>query len=335
MMYRIVRNTYHPVVKHYMDVIYKAAKKTSYGAENVDYKQRHVKREVIVCDSPIIALYYLIRGYKNLAVWFQGVLPEESFISHHSHIRSFLLGMVEYMVLKCAKCVFLVSEEMKTHYQNKYHVNLEKKSFIMPCFNETSLNEVAFEKSIEGKPIEFLYVGSLSKWQCFTETVDLYSRIEQQARVPVKLLVFTKEKELAENTVLQFGIGSFEIDYVESDELAQRIQNCKYGFVVREDTIINQVATPTKFSNYLSNGIIPIFSRCLKSFFRISSEYGVGIPCDIMDLDTAAQLVLADMDREHSEIELRVKYQKVFDDYYSTERYIGKISCFLNEIKWS
>ena len=138
-----------------------------------------------------------------------------------------------------------------------------------------------------------------------------------------------------ENTVLQFGIGSFEIDYVESDELAQRIQNCKYGFVVREDTIINQVATPTKFSNYLSNGIIPIFSRCLKSFFRISSEYGVGIPCDIMDLDTAAQLVLADMDREHSEIELRVKYQKVFDDYYSTERYIGKISCFLNEIKWS
>ena len=54
-----------------------------------------------------------------------------------------------------------------------------------------------------------------------------------------------------------------------------------------------------------------------------------------MDLDTAAQLVLADMDSEHSEIELRVKYQKVFDDYYSTERYIEKISCFLNEIKWS
>ena len=104
---------------------------------------------------------------------------------------------------------------------------------------------------------------------------------------------------------------------------------------MREDTIVNQVATPTKFSNYLSNGIIPIFSRCLKSFFRISNEYGVGIPCDIMDLDTAAQLVLADMDSEHSEIELRVKYQKVFDDYYSTERYIEKISCFLNEIKWS
>lgn len=335
MMYRVVRNTYHPVVKHYMDVIYKAAKETSYGAENVDYKQRHVKHDVIVCDSPMIALYYLIRGYKNLAVWFQGVLPEESFISHHSHIRSFLLGMIEYVVLKYAKCVFLVSEEMKTHYQNKYHVNLENKSFIMPCFNETGLNEAAFANNDEGEMIEFLYAGSLSKWQCFTETVDLYSRIEQQAKVPVKLLVFTKEKEVAENTVRQFGIGSFEIDYVESDELAQRIKNCQYGFVVREDTIINQVATPTKFSNYLSNGIIPIFSRCLKSFYRVSAEYGIGIPCNIVDLDAAARLVIADMSSGHSKAELKEKCQKVFDDYYSTERYIKKICCFLNEINWS
>lgn len=334
-MYRVVRNTYHPVVKHYMDVICKAAKETSYGAENVDYKQRHAKNDVIVCDSPVIALHYLVCGYRNLAVWFQGVLPEESFISHHSHVRSFLLGMVEHVVLQRAKCVFLVSEEMKTHYQKKYHVNLENKSFIMPCFNETGLNEAAFADNDEGKTVEFLYAGSLSKWQCFTETADLYSRIERKAKVPVKLLVFTKEKEAAENTVRQFGIRSFEIDYVEPDELAQRIKNCRYGFVVREDTIINQVATPTKFSNYLSNGIIPVFSRCLKSFFRVSVEYGIGIPCDIEDLDTAAQLVLSDMSNGRRKAELKEKCQKVFDDYYSSERYIEKIGCFLNEINWS
>jgi len=333
-MYRVVRNTYHPVVRHYMDIIYSAANRTKTNAENVEYKRRHDKLDRIVCDSPIIAWHYLMRGYKNLAVWFQGVLPEESFLSRRSHLRFFLLGVIEKVVLKRAKCVFLVSEEMRIHYQNKYHVDLSEKAFIMPCFNETHVYPEAFTESIKGQTIEFLYVGSLSKWQCFSETVDLFSRIEKRSDKPLLFSIYTQEQEEAKRILDEYGVRNYRIDYVNHDDLANRIKSCRYGFVIREDTVINRVATPTKFSNYLSNGIVPVYAECLSSFHKMAMMHGIGIACQIDDLDDAAERVLRHLEKNTDVCECANQCKKVFDTYYNTERYVKQISEFLEKITW-
>lgn len=334
MKYKVVRSTKDPVVGHYMNILQMAGERTGHPSENVQYKCKHDKKDVIICDSSIIALHYFIRGYKNLVIWYQGVLPEESYLRNKSKIRSFALGMIEYIGLRYAKACFFVSDTMKKHYETKYRISLKHKSYIMPCFNEKTLNEEAFQDEIKGSICEFLYAGSLSKWQCFEKTAELYHSIEAKSSIPTKFCVYTKEKEKAQNIIDELKIQSYCIDFVSAKELSDRIKSCRYGFVLREDSVINRVATPTKFSNYLSNGIIPIFSDCLKSFYEIHLKHDIGIVCNLNNIEQSAEKVLSDMKCKQNMDAVHEKCKEVFDTYYNTDKYIAEIAQFFRDIQW-
>ena len=334
MKYNVVRSTEDPVVEHYMNILLMAGEKSGGETKNVQYKCKHNKKDVMVCDSALVALHYFLRGYKNIVIWYQGVVPEESYLRNRSKIRSSVLSIIELIGLKSAKACFFVSDEMLKHYEQKYHMSLKCKSYIMPCFNEIGLNKEAFRNESKSSSCEFLYAGSLNEWQCFRQTAELYAHIEQKALAPTKFCVYTREKEKAQRIIDELNIKSYIVDYVDSRELANRIKSCRYGFVLRENSIINRVATPTKFSNYLANGITPIFSDCLKSFNSIHKKYGIGIVCDINNLEQSAEIILKDMECGQNINSFCEKCKEVFDTYYNTEKYIDEIAQFFQKIPW-
>ena len=92
------------------------------------------------------------------------------------------------------------------------------------------------------------------------------------------------------------------------------------------------MATPTKFSNYLANGIIPIFSDCLKSFYSIHKKHEIGIVCNINNIEQSVEDILKNMEREQNVNILSEKCKEVFDTYYNTEKYIGEIAQFFQKI---
>ena len=101
----------------------------------------------------------------------------------------------------------MVSNTMLKHYSKKYHYNAL--SFIMPCFN-TPLNKYAF-KDKYSKP-SFVYAGNLAGWQCFEETVSLFSQIKQL--VPsATFTVYTQDKEEAGAILDKYGVER-DIRYV-------------------------------------------------------------------------------------------------------------------------
>ena len=62
--------------------------------------------------------------------------------------------------------------------------------------------------------------------------------------------------------------------------------------------------------------------------------HGIGIACQIDDLDDAAERVLRHLEKNTDVCEYANQCKKVFDTYYNTERYVKQISEFLEKITW-
>ncbi len=300
------------VTDSYMRLIYDAVRLA--GGELLPYDQSIPirKEDFIITNEFPLTFLHTLRGHQNHMLWIQGIIPEESRLRGHSWLRFKLLSLIEKAVIKRAKLLFLVSEEMKKHYEKKYHLHLAEKCVIFPCFSETDIHENAFSDE-KYKENTFAYVGSLSAWQCFDETVALYRNIEKSAVEKTKFYVFTQETEKATALLQKAGIQHFEVAYHKGETLSKALANIKYGFVLREDIPVNRVATPTKFSSYLSCGVIPVFSSALRDFHAIHAKNPLGID------DPTSETILADMQKPRMATEMKQICKGYFDTYYHIE----------------
>jgi|GEM_PF-154823 len=322
----------HSVTESYLNLLKEACQATKCTVEFIPYKNKpSYKLSYIVTDTFLMALYYHIKGYRHHIVWLQGIIPEESYMRNHSEFRYWVLSFLEKLVIKKADLLLLVSDEMKQHYEKKYKCDLSNKSIVIPCFSETMTNINSFsQKKYEEN--SFVYVGGLHVWQCFEQTVHLYAQIEKLAPTPTKLYVFTLNKEKAIQTLLNYGVVNYEVDYAEKEELSNRLKGIKYGFVLREDCVVNNVATPTKISNYLANGIIPIYSSSLKSFAQFDKKNQLGIVYDLDKPEEGLQRILEHMKMPISSSVIRQKCETAFSSYYNIDNYRKEITKKLFEI---
>lgn len=335
--YHVIDATNDPVVTTYMDCIGKAC--ASFGGvyDHLQFKSKPSRKDILINDSVLSALFYMFRGYKNNIVWIQGTIPEESFMRNQSKLRFSVLSTIEKYVLRRADFILFVSEEMKHHYEKKYNISFKNRCFIMPCFNEVNVEKKAFtnpQKYIENSMI---YVGSLNKWQCFEETVSLVKKVQDISGTDIKFDVFTRDMELARSILEKKKVKNYHVNFVKSDLLKEHTLAYKYGFVLRKDDIVNRVATPTKFSNYISCGIVPIYSSCLKSFAEQDKKIKLGIVADIendADINDAAEKIVKHM-KEKSDIDkIPVKCEMYFSEYYNEEKYIKKMGKEISKIEW-
>lgn len=261
-----------------------------------------------------------ICGRRNVILWIQGIVPEESYLRNNSKLRYGALSILERTALKYAKYIFFVSEAMKEHYVKKYHVSLNSdRYFIMPCFNE-EIEKKQFEKH-DYLNNEFVYVGGLSKWQCFDETLDLYKQIETKYE-NVSLKVLTQNQELAEQMIRKKGIGNYTVKYVPKESIKDELLGAKFGFCIRADMPVNNVATPTKLSSYVCSGVIPIYTSAVRDFSTIAEKSNYCIDIDKNEYMNRIEDLLK------TEIEWKDIYRsfhETFDKYYSRKYYVGEI----------
>lgn len=313
------------VTNLYLKIIYKALLNRGYSCI-YDLKNNKIdkKKDLLVFDECKIAFSYLIKGYRNVIIWTQGIVPEEAILQGYPRYRYYLHSLFEYTVLKKAKLIFMVSNEMLAHYQKKYKLSLKARTFIMPCFNETKIDEQSFNNQNKYVDNTFVYLGSLSKWQCFEETVDVYKQIEEKTKTS-KLYVYTENVKLAKNILQTKHVRNYNVDFVESTELGSKIRDYKYGFVLRENIEVNRVATPTKLSNYISHGIIPVYSTCLKSFDNYNRKEKMAIDFDLNSQEKGIQEILENMKKNVSIAQVKDWAETTFDSYYNAQRYVSKI----------
>ncbi|MCG8236932.1 hypothetical protein [Tenacibaculum finnmarkense] len=264
--------------------------------------------------------------------WFQGVFPEEAYLNRKSIFYYYIFNCLEMLSLNFSKLNFMVSDAMLKHYENKYKLKLANKSVIIPCYNKLLIKKYFNILGRYDKP-SFVYAGSLSKWQCIEETLQIYSQIEKE--LPnATLTLLTKEKEKALGLIKKYNIKNCTINYVLLDNLDKELSKYKYGFLIRKDDVINNVATPTKMNSYLATGLIPIFTDVIYDFNK-----HINMEDYVIKLDNKKEIELwvrkiidFENNTKINSNDYFIEVEKCFNNYYSDLLYKNKIKNKIKEI---
>lgn len=304
------------VTFHYINIIEKALSNLGLTFSRVNELHKVTEESGIIVISPLDVMKARRAGFKYIICWCQGIIPEESFLRHHSYLRKAILSIEEKSGLKNADYLFFVSEEMKDFYEKKYKLSF-KNYFIMPCFNE-EFPATKFKSDFK-KRLSFVYAGGIDSWQCFDETILYFSKIQELYPEAI-IYVLVKDKNYAQNVLTQYNIKNYLIDYLPVNELAKLLETVEFGFCLRKESSVNNVSTPTKLSTYICNGIRPIFTKSIKSFSNIAkkSNYVIEID-DVFDLKKLKRLEKIDLNILFDD------YKSAFGSYFNSEFYIKKI----------
>lgn len=315
---------------YYIDIISRALLQQGEQVEKVfSLKLISPTDKVITIQSKAFFRVWLKNPKQYIINWYQGIVPEEAMCmfedSLFKYARKYLWRFLEYFSLCKAKGNIFVSEAMWRHYQHIY--GYDKSNYcIMPCFNqELDLRQFTAEKYATPS---FVYAGSLSRWQCIDRTLLLFKDIH--ALFPqATLTLLTKEKEKAISLCHKYGVKA-EIKFVASSELQQVLGAYKYGFIVRDDIAVNNVATPTKMNSYMAAGVIPVYSDVINDFQTVFRDlkYVVSFTDEEEALSKIKKIETSGVDC----VVIKSEYETVFGFYYSVDKYVGLLSTFLTNL---
>ena len=300
------------VLQSYLDVVKDALVSMGYVCEYTKDLTGGDKKALIVHPMGIDAFKFYLKGYRNFILWQQGATADESFMRNHSRLRRWMLNKIDLFAMKRAKAILYVSGYMRQYYEEMGECSFAGKSYLMPCFNEEYDESIYDSKDYSKKT--FTYVGSLDLWQCFEQTAMLYKQIEK-AIPEARFKVLTFDTANAERIIKDKGIKHYEVKCVPKEEVKNELKSVNYGFIIREDNMVNRVATPTKISSYMSAGVIPIFSTCLKDFTALAQNLKYAKAVEDLSKEGVNDVIhYVKLPTDNGEI--KAEYKNVFNSYF-------------------
>lgn len=323
MFYTHLRFGRQPVLMNYVNIISEALALNGQQTTIVT-KLDEIPRgaDIISVTDRTTFLCGLLKKPAKTITWFQGICPEELAIMFEGRIdmkpRVWLHRIMERYALRHSDFNIFVSETMLEHYRRIYGYN-GSNYFIMPCFT-TQLNVDAFTPERYTKP-SFLFSGSMIKWQCVDRMIELFKKIK--SHIPeATLTIFTLDTDEAHRIADRCGID-VEIESVDSAELNRRMLQFKYGFIVRDDIAVNNVATPTKMNDYMAAGLIPVYSDVVGDYKKtIDTPYAVPFISDDECIEKILKIENSEIDTD----DMRRSYESIFHSYWGRDRYVRALA---------
>ncbi|SQD80125.1 glycosyltransferase family protein [Moritella yayanosii] len=293
------------------------------------YSLKDIKHHdnVLVIDAKSLVFIKLRYPLKRVITWYQGVVPEEALMVFESRFRYYYWSFFEFISLKLSSWNFFVSTAMVTHYQKKYRIHITNKT-IIPCFNKQMNKDIIYETADKYKYLTFVYAGSLHKWQCVEQTLEIFKRLND-IHSDSQFFLYTFDVEEAKKMVKNIGVKNVTISRSSLEEIDYKISKCHYGFLVRDDNVVNNVATPTKLSTYLSVGTKPIMTNVIHDFESCLNLSNAVIYENMTSIDNIVKAIMTNYNNGMSVDDLVVDYETAFSDYYNRKHYqniISKIS---------
>ena len=319
------------VTEYYYNIILAALSKLGYESERLEactFKvAKDIPNKVLILATSLKAFFILyLTGHRNLIYWYQGVAPEENYVLLKKKWRYWLYSFLEKKSLKTVKYKIGVSKYLFEHYERKYNIKLNwDEIFIMPCFN-SEFKEASFLIPNKYDNNVFCYAGSTRAWQGLDNILSLYAEIEKK-RGEVFLKIYSRDIDEVKRLAREAGIKNYSVDCVPQEKIDEALSGCKFGFVIREDNVINNVATPTKLGTYLANGIIPIYSSAIHAYRDLADDYKY--LCCVNNDNTAIDRIMSYMDKTISPEDINKEYHKLFDGYFNKGSYIKGLVEFL------
>lgn len=243
------------------------------------------------------SLEYAVIGNKNLVEELKGI--EELAVSRSDFRLS-------------------VSHQLVQFWNEFYSYNVNQ-HVIIPCTLSAShlKHEInsAFSLPEEWRDsVIGIYSGSAAGWQ----TADSFSNLIRSLmnnQANFRLILLSHDKEGWKNLVNEFP-GRIILHSAKPNEVAGILRKADYGFLVREQSVTNKVASPVKFAEYLAAGLKVIISEQLGDFTGFVRTNDAGIVIADKEITTALLKPLSsEKERLRSLVSVFFTKQAFRDDY--------------------
>jgi len=141
-----------------------------------------------------------------------------------------------------------------------------------------------------------VYSGTLAAWQLPDASAALFQ--ELRTRVPgARLLFLTPDADEARRAIPGDLAPDVILRSAPPGETARLLCAADYGLLLRRDDMVNRVACPVKFGEYLACGVRPVLTPYIGDQSRLCETSGLGVVVAIASMPDAARLLAADAAR--------------------------------------
>lgn len=166
-------------------------------------------------------------------------------------LGALLYRMVERRVIAASRAIVTVTDAMARHYEERFGRSLAR--YIIPVFSPTPLADVSVRGA--GDCPRVIYAGGGQSWQ----KVDLMLDAMVALRNRCCFTILSPDLSLFREELARRGlVEEVDLRTVPSSEVYGAYAQADYGFILRDDTVVNRVACPTKLVEYMQCGVVPI-----------------------------------------------------------------------------
>lgn len=184
-----------------------------------------------------------------------------------------------------------VTNNMRDYLTDKYRYNQRIPFTIIPTmYSPEEINPVRkaeIEKIENYSSTQFVisYVGSSAAWQETDQLIDVISRVAPISS-KIRFFILTNGKILGLDKLSPDIQKRITMKSVPHSDMKYYLNMTDIGVVIRDNSIVNKVAAPTKIAEYLTNGLYVLYNG------------EIGIIRDIESIISNKQFIKIDDDGE-------------------------------------
>lgn len=271
-------------------------------------KQKNADFYGITVFEVLLGFFSSMLGFrKSIIFWVQGLIDEEDFLSNGKRWRYWSFKFLLIISVKISDKLVVVTKKMFEVLVERYYCKSNKLHIVINCTSRVSYNNT--EKITNS----LCYIGGLSNWQNIDKILLFFSRLLDESReffLYIATFDHEKAKELLNDHLTKEKTNQVSLLKITTkSEVENFLSRMKYGFLLRDNILLNNVASPIKLAEYLSCGVNPIISNSLLEFNDLVMDYKCGI---VVHGDNHSKAISKLLDYKHSTQNAILAYETYF-----------------------
>jgi hypothetical protein len=216
---------------------------------------------IVLVIGKVFRKSYIIYDYR-------GLVSSEFEFNNGSKLKLAIINFIEKLPAKYSDEIHTVSIHFKNILEQRFKTTVQ---YVVPCL-VSSVN-LPQETVIEDT-IKLIYVGGMSKWQKIEEILVYFNTI--QTKLDCSLTIITGDQEKLKPYLTKYKHLNIQTLSGNNDFVINELRKHHVGFLFRDDLMFNQVASPVKFLEYITNGVIPIMSNNIGDYSDLTKNLEIG-----------------------------------------------------------
>jgi hypothetical protein len=209
-------------------------------------------------------------------------------MNDHSKKRSDIISHIIYLenyTLHTAEKVFTVSENLKDYFIRNYSI-AESRFFLYPClsdskkfyYDENLRRKIREELGYNNEDKVYVYAGGMSSSWHMTGLLFKFFEYLNHNQKNAKFLILSKDTTSISKLLESYSDIRNKVIFTSADnEIICKYYNAAdFGILFRENSIMNNVASPTKLAEYLLSGLPVIISEGVGDYSNFCRDKNVG-----------------------------------------------------------